>query len=61
MLHILLAGVGDEVGHPEHLSLIGRAVAALPQQVLRHDLLVKLGAFSVLRGPSAVRLCDCLL
>ena len=60
VLYVFLARIGDQVGDPEHLGL-RRAVPALPQQVLRHDLLVKLGDFSVLCGPIAVRLCDCLL
>ena len=57
MLYVLLAGIGHEVGDSEHLSL-RRAVTALPQQVLSHDLLVELGCLSMLSGPVAVRLSN---
>ena len=60
VLYVFLAGVGNEVGDSEHLSL-RRAVTALPQQVLSHDLLVKLCGFSMLSGPVAVRLSNSLL
>ena len=60
VLYVLLAGVGHEVGDSEHLSL-RRAVTALPQQVLSHDLLVKLCGFGMLSCPVAVRLSNSLL
>ena len=56
VLYVFLARIGDQVGDPEHLCL-RRAVPALPQQVLCHDLLVELGSFGVLSGPVAIRLC----
>ena len=59
VLYVFLAGVCHEVGDSEHLCL-RRAMTALPQQVLSHDLLVKLGSFCVLSGPIAVRLSNCL-
>ena len=60
VLYVFLAGVGHEVGDSEHLSL-RRAVTALPQQVLSHDLLVELCGFSMLSCPVAVRLSNSLL
>ena len=60
VLYIFLARVCHKVGYPEHLSL-GRPVATLPQQVLSHNLLVKLCGFSVFCGPVAVGLSDGLL
>ena len=59
VLYVFLAGVSHEVGDSEHLGL-RRAVTALPQQVLCHDLLVELVCFSVLRGPIAIRLSNSL-
>ena len=59
VLYVFLARIGDQVGDSEHFGL-HRAVPALPQQVLRHDLLVELGCFSVLRGPIAIRLSNSL-
>ena len=59
VLYVFLARVCHKVGDPEHLGL-GWPMAALPQQVLSHDLLVKLGSFCVLSGPIAVRLSNCL-
>ena len=60
VLYVFLAGVCHEVGDSEHFSL-RRAMAALPQQVLSHDLLVELRGFSMLGGPVAVSLSNRLL